>query len=90
MKRKAASNFRKHAVSFDEAREVFTDVRGLEYYDEEHSDNEERWIRIGRASKKSTIVVSYTWRRRGGVSTARIISARYASRKEHEAYLAQD
>jgi uncharacterized DUF497 family protein len=46
---KAASNHRKHGVSFDLAATVFRDPLMISIPDEEHSENEERWITIGRA-----------------------------------------
>ena len=45
---KARSNLRKHGVSFEQAMQVFTyEDFAIEYYDEQHSDDEERFITIG-------------------------------------------
>ncbi len=39
--KKAASNLRKHGVSFNEALQVFQDPLAIKLFDEEHSDREE-------------------------------------------------
>ena len=45
---KADNNLREHGVSFAEAVETFRDTNGIEYFDREHSREEEtRYIRIG-------------------------------------------
>jgi uncharacterized protein len=41
---KAASTLRKHGVSFQEAASVFEDPHVTLFYDEEHSDSEDRYI----------------------------------------------
>jgi len=45
--RKAASNMRKHRVSFEEARTIFSDPLLWTFPDEEHSTAEERYVSIG-------------------------------------------
>ena len=55
-----AANQKKHGVSFREAREVFApDAKCLEIYDEAHSDEEDRFIAVGK-SKRGVLVVVYT------------------------------
>jgi uncharacterized DUF497 family protein len=45
---KNLANQKKHGVSFEEARELFTSgVECLEIFDEEHSQLEDRFISIG-------------------------------------------
>lgn len=80
--KKAAENFRKHGVSFDEAETVFADDRSIDIYDPDHSDREDRFVKIGRSTMKRTIVVVYTERQK----IIRIISARRANRREREQY----
>jgi uncharacterized DUF497 family protein len=46
--RKAAANLRKHGVSFEEARTVFYDESALLQPDTEHSDEEDRFVLLGR------------------------------------------
>lgn len=84
---KARSNQRKHGVSFQLATTVFRDPLALTIYDDEHSENEERWVTLGRAGDGRTLVVVHT-----SVQTlpteirVRIISARKADRDEIRDY----
>jgi len=39
---KDAANLRKHGVPFDEAKTVFDDPLYVDFYDPDHSDDEER------------------------------------------------
>ena len=41
--RKVEIHLSKHGVSFDDAMVVFLDPRALTIFDEDHSDDEERW-----------------------------------------------
>ena len=44
---KAAKNFRKHGVSFEEAATAFGDPFSITIYDPLHSENEDRFILLG-------------------------------------------
>ncbi|HXS98014.1 MAG TPA: BrnT family toxin [Candidatus Limnocylindrales bacterium] len=44
---KAAENFRKHKVSFDEAATVFGDPISATFADPDHSEREYRYITVG-------------------------------------------
>jgi len=80
---KDKTNQSKHSLSFDEATELFkSGVDYLEIYDEEHSDEEDRFIAIGHMSR-GVIVVAYTER---DDDVLRILSARMATRKERQSY----
>lgn len=69
----------KHGLSFDEAKELFTGGADfLEIYDEEHSEDETRFIAIGPI-RTGIIVVIYT---EPQDEVIRIVSARKATRKE--------
>ncbi|MGZ8427352.1 MAG: BrnT family toxin [Candidatus Binatia bacterium] len=81
-RKKAANNFRKHKVSFDEAVTVFYDPLSATFNDPEHSIGEERYISIGYSSTRRLLVVSYSERDDG----IRIISARRANTKEKTRY----
>jgi uncharacterized DUF497 family protein len=83
---KAASNLRKHAISFDEAQTVFTDDFSLTLTDQEHSLAEERPIIIGISKRNRLLVVSYTERGK----LIRLISARKATRMERKKYEEED
>ena len=82
--KKERSNVEKHGVGFREAKELFTSgVDFLELYDGEHSELEERFIAIGPI-RRGLVLVVYTERIE---DTVRIISARWASKKERALYL---
>src|ERR1700728_3316461 len=80
---KAATNVRKHGVSFEEASSVFYDPYALSGRDEEHSVNEERWITIGVSNRLRTLVVVSAEQDEKSI---RIISARKANRAEVRQY----
>jgi uncharacterized DUF497 family protein len=44
--KKNNANVKKHGVSFDEAQTVFYDEQAIQFYDPEHSDEEDRFILI--------------------------------------------
>ena len=86
--RKAAVNRTKHGVSFEEAATMFGDPDALDGPDLRHSEEESRFLRLGRAATGRVLVVAYAVRRRDDGENIRIISARRASRKERAAYAA--
>ncbi len=79
---KATKNLSKHGVSFDEARTVFNDPLYIDFYDPDHSDEEERYLVIGESSNGRLLIVSYT--ERGDV--VRLISSREATPAERKDY----
>ena len=79
---KARTNLAKHRVSFEEAKTVFDDPLYVDFYDPDHSDDEQRYIIIGQSQQHRLLVVSYTERR----SSVRLISAREATQMEKDAY----
>ena len=84
---KAASNLRKHQVSFQLAATVFQDQFMWSIPDEDHSDQEDRWITMGIARNGQLLAVSHTEASTDGDTTSvRIISARPASPKERRQY----
>jgi uncharacterized protein len=80
---KAASNVKKHGVSFEEARTVFEDEEALLIADPEHSVGEERFVLLGISAASRLVVVIHCER---GPDVIRIISARKADRTERAAY----
>ena len=74
---KARANRRKHGVSFEEARTVFLDEDALLKPDEDHSDDEDRFILLGLSSTLRVIFVCHCYRQEDEV--IRIVSARKAS-----------
>ena len=81
---KSASNLRKHGVSFEEARSVFYDDFAIQFYDESHSSEEERFLMLGMSSGVHLLLVCHCERDSGGV--IRIISARKATKSESSSY----
>jgi uncharacterized protein len=79
---KAARNLSKHGVSFEEAKTVFDDPLYVDFYDPDHSDEEDRYIIVGESRRGRLLIVSYTERGK----TIRLISAREVTRKEREVY----
>jgi uncharacterized DUF497 family protein len=80
---KAAANFRKHKVSFDEALTVFRDAFALIFDDEGHSVDEDREIIIGHSNRNRVLLVCFTGRAK---EVIRIFSARLATKKEKADY----
>ena len=79
---KAERNLAKHGVSFEEAKTVFDDPLYVDFYDPDHSEDEERYLIVGESNHKRLLIVSYTERE----NSIRIISARAVTRAEREAY----
>ncbi len=79
---KAESNLRKHGVSFHEAGTAFGDPLSITFYDPDHSEDEDRYITIGRSTESRLMTVSHTDRG----DNIRIISPRRASRRERKLY----
>ena len=81
---KAASNLRKHGVSFEEAQSVFYDEFAIQFYDAHHSSDEERFLMLGMSSGAHLLLVCHCELDSGGV--IRIISARKATKQESSSY----
>lgn len=82
--RKAAANIRKHQVSFDEAKSVFYDEFAVQFFDNDGSSEEDRFLMLGMSSGARLLIVCHCERKRGDV--IRIISARKATRRESAFY----
>lgn len=83
---KATANFRKHKVSFDEAKTVFGDPFSVTKNDPLHSLDEHRFVDIGTSVTGKILVVSYTQRSR----KIRLISCRKATKAERIVYEEKD
>jgi uncharacterized DUF497 family protein len=81
---KSGINADKHGVSFDEAASIFYDEFARQFYDDEHSSEEDRFIMLGMSRQDRVLVVIHCEREAGDV--IRIISARKATRREREFY----
>jgi len=82
--KKAKSNLAKHGVSFPEAQTAFSDENARLIADPDHSEVEDRFILLGLSAKLRLLVVVHTYRQ--SESEVRIISARKATKKEHQNY----
>ena len=80
---KALSNVEKHGVAFEEAVTVFQDPFLITFFDEHHSDYEDRFISIGISERQRLLLVVHADRNNNSI---RIISARRATKKERETY----
>ncbi len=81
---KATSNLRKHGVSFEEAQSVFYDEFAIQFCDDSHVSDEERFLMLGMSSGAHLLLVCHCERDSGGV--IRIISARKATKSESSSY----
>jgi len=84
---KGELNIRKHKVSFHRAAEVFKDPHAISIFDDEHSQEEDRWITMGSDYNGRILVVSHTFRRIDEDSfRIRIISSKKATKNERKQY----
>ena len=81
---KAIQNLEKHGISFEEAVSVFYDERAVEFYDNEHSEWENRFLMLGLSSRFRLLLVCHCSREDEMV--IRIISARRATKNEARHY----
>ncbi len=83
-KRKENANIKKHGISFEEARASFYDENAIQFFDPDHSDEEDRFILLGVSHKLNTLVVCHCFKEEE--TTVRIISARKADKDEAKVY----
>ena len=84
---KAKSNITKHGVTFAQAAMVLLDPLAITVFDTTHGEIEDRWFTLGRAGDSKLLAVSHTYQpTRSASAQVRIISAREATRREHEQY----
>jgi uncharacterized DUF497 family protein len=81
---KAEKNVIKHQISFDEAITVFSDELAIEFYDDGHSEWEERFLLLGISNKLNLLIICHCHREPEG--SIRIISARKATKNEAKHY----
>jgi uncharacterized protein len=84
---KAAINETKHRVTFEEAMSVLLDPLALSRPDNDHDDQEERWITIGLNRDARLLLVIHTHTMiDDDTAYVRIISARKPSKSERRQY----
>lgn len=76
-------NIAKHGLDFSTAALVFRDQNRLEWFDEIHSDDEDRYITIGEINGIA-VVLMVVYTERG--DAIRLISARKATKQERRMY----
>ena len=81
---KDTANIKKHRVSFEEAQSVFYDEFAVQFFDEEHSTSEERFLLLGMSTGGRLLLICHCELEAG--NTIRIISARKATRTESTFY----
>lgn len=81
---KAASNKKKHGVSFDEAQSIFYDEFAVQFFDEDNSVSENRFLMLGFSDKARLLIVCHCERDEGDI--IRIIPARKATKNESKYY----
>jgi uncharacterized protein len=81
---KAKANHKKHGVSFEEAQSVFYDEFAVQFFDNDHSSDEERFLLLGMSTGARLLLVCHCERKTGSV--IRIISARKATKRESAFY----
>jgi len=83
---KAARNYRKHGVTFEEAASVFKDDFAISK-PERIENGEERWQTIGLSKNALLLTIAHTQRfEMDDTEVVRIISARRLDKKERESY----
>ena len=78
------SNYLKHWIRFEDAKEVWADPFSIENEEAEHPEHEVRFNRIGHSQLKGILFVVFCERKNGDV--IRIISARRATKFERTKY----
>lgn len=76
---KAVANLRNHTVSFEEAQSVFYDEFAMQFFDEPHSSEEDRFVMLGMSGTAVHCV-------RESDDVIRLVSARKATRNESKYY----
>ena len=79
---KAAANFKKHGIRFEEAATSLLDPLALAKEDDS-SEGETRWVLVGMSTNARLLTVVYTLRDENRI---RLISARKATRNEAAYY----
>jgi uncharacterized DUF497 family protein len=81
---KATANAKKHKVTFEAAKSVFYDDFAVQFFDEDNSSTEDRFLLLGMSSDARLLLVCHCEREEGEV--IRIISARKATQQEAKFY----
>ena len=80
----AVSNERKHGVTFEEAESVFYDDFAIQFFDDENSELEDRFLILGHSNQSRILLICHCEKESGNL--IRIISARKATANERKLY----
>jgi len=84
---KARQNTREHRITFERGATVFLDPNALSLFDEQHSEDEERWITLGLDHTGALLVICHTFHEETEINArVRLISARKATKNETKQY----
>ena len=81
---KNKANLKRHGVSFEEAKSVFYDDYAVQFYDENHSEQEDRFLLLGMSNRSKLLMIVHYERDNG--NKIRLISARKATSNESTYY----
>lgn len=85
--RKATANLNKYKIGFDQGTTIFLDKNAITIFDDDHSENEDRWITIGMDANGLLLMVIHTFHQLGNNECkVRIISVRRATKQEIKQY----
>jgi uncharacterized DUF497 family protein len=57
--KKSVANQKKHGISFEESKSVFYDEFAVQFYDEEHSGKEHRFLMLGFSCESRMLLVCH-------------------------------
>jgi uncharacterized DUF497 family protein len=84
---KSKANIAKHGVAFELAMTVFNDPLAMSRFDDDHSDDEPRWVTLGETRDAQFLVVVHTYVEIAPNRVAiRLISARRPTGRELRQY----
>jgi uncharacterized DUF497 family protein len=84
---KSKLNLRKHKISFERSTQIFLDPLAVSIFDTDHSENEDRWITLGKDRNEVLLIVIHTFlQNANNQCRIRIISARKATKNEIKQY----
>jgi uncharacterized DUF497 family protein len=56
---KAATNIKKHGISFEEAKSIFFDAFAVQFFDQENSDTEDRFLLLGMSNETNLVTTQH-------------------------------
>ena len=84
---KARQNARKHRVTFERGATVLLDPNALSLFDEQHSEDEERWVTLGLDQTGALLVICHTYHEEAdNRARVHLTSARKATKNEAKQY----